>query len=226
MMRLKNVRDFIRARWWRLRVAVRRLRGIRGDFEQGEISARAAELTSKWMKRWPEFAPSPRGQTHLHAGYSRGYVRFHSLADHSQGRFTEAEMAEAMTRHEVALADLIELAGDPVVLVIAADWGKDDFFGAWSRTIFPGSWPWLRWRDPGDEEDDPFTYFWVTPINSLASLIGPLERVVEEQGHVYITDAGMNWIYFPYDGGADVYSASIEIATTLRERHSDWLPPD
>ena len=220
------MRNFIWKRWWRLRVAVLRLRGIRGDFEQGEISARAAGLTSRWMRQWPEFAPSPGGQTHVHSGYSRGYVRFHSLADHGRGRFTEAEMVEAMTRHAVALADLIELAGDPSLLVIAADWGKYDLFGAWSRKVFPDSWPWLKWRDAGDEEGDPFTYFWVTPISTLPSLIGPLERVVEEQGHVYVTDAGMNWIYSPYDGGADIYSTSIDIARTLRERHSDWLPAD
>jgi hypothetical protein len=158
--------------------------------------------------------------------YARGYVRFHSLADHGNGRLTEAEMVEAMTRHAVALADLVELAGDPTLVVIAKDWGKNDLFGAWSRKIFPDSWPWLRWRDSSDEEGDPFTYFWVTPITALPSLIGPLERVVEELGHLCITDAGMNWIYFTYDGGADIFSASKEIATTLRDRHSDWLPPD
>ena len=125
-------------------------------------------------------------------------------------------MVEAMTRHAVALADLIELAGDPSLLVIAADWGKYDLFGAWSRKVFPDSWLWLKWRDAGDEEGDPFTYFWVTPISTLPSLIGPLERVVEEQGHVYVTDAGMNWIYSPYDGGADIYSTSTSLRLVAR----------
>lgn len=135
-------------------------------------------------------------------------------------------MAEAMTRHHVALADLIDLAGDPTLVVIAADWDKKDFFGGWSRAVFPGSWPWLKWRDQGDEEGDPFTYFWVAPITNLVSLIVSLERVVKEQGQVYITDAGMNWIYFPYEGGADIYSVSTGIVTALRDRHSDWLPLD
>src|SRR4051812_29175124 len=89
-----SVRDSIWRRWWRFRVAILRLRGLRGDFEQGEVSARAAELTSRWMRRWPEFAPSPGGQTHVHSRYSGGYIRFHSLAHHGRGPFTGAEIAE------------------------------------------------------------------------------------------------------------------------------------
>jgi len=223
---MNGVQHFVWARWWRARVAVRRLRGIRGDFRHGEMSVRATALTSQWMENWPEFAPSPHGHTHAHSRYTRGYVRFHSLTNHGNGRFTKAETREAMTRHTVALADLIELAGDPSLIVIAVDWGKNDLSGGWSRTAFPHAWPWLRWRDIGEDDDDAFAYFWVAPISTLADLAGPLERVVEQDGLVYITDSEMNWIYSPYDGGADVYARSIDVTDTLRGRHSDWLPAD
>ncbi|MFC5503118.1 hypothetical protein ACFPJ4_12785 [Lysinimonas soli] len=221
-----SARDFLWSLRWRLSVATRRLRGIRGDFEQGELSARAAALTSRWVTRWPEFAPSPTGQTHLHSRYSGEFIRFHSLPDAGTRPFTPEEMVEAIRRHMTALEDLVELAGDSTLVVVAADWGRNDLFGAWSRSVFPGSWPWLSWRDTRDEEGDPLTYFWVTPVTELAKLKHSLERVVEEDGQIYITDDGMNWLYHPYDGGADIYLTSIDDANTLRARHEHWRPGD
>jgi hypothetical protein len=40
---------------------------------------------------------------------------------------------------------------------------------------------------------------------------------------VIITTAEMDWLYAPYDGGADVIAASSKHRNRLRHAHQEWL---
>jgi hypothetical protein len=40
---------------------------------------------------------------------------------------------------------------------------------------------------------------------------------------VLITDAGLQRVYHPYDGGADVILTTNTERDQLRSRHTDWL---
>jgi len=44
-----------------------------------------------------------------------------------------------------------------------------------------------------------------------------------ETSDVIVAPSDLEWLYHPYDGGADVTAASTGQRDELWERHSDWL---
>jgi hypothetical protein len=44
--------------------------------------------------------------------------------------------------------------------------------------------------------------------------------VMEE---VIVTDAELNWLYHPYDGGVDVIVSGPDVRDELRASHPTWL---
>jgi hypothetical protein len=43
------------------------------------------------------------------------------------------------------------------------------------------------------------------------------------EGVIIITTADINWLYHPYDGGADVIAATVVQRDRLRREHREWL---
>jgi hypothetical protein len=41
--------------------------------------------------------------------------------------------------------------------------------------------------------------------------------------NVLLADAGLRWLYHPYDGGMDVMLPSTAERDVLRDRYRDWL---
>jgi hypothetical protein len=55
--------------------------------------------------------------------------------------------------------------------------------------------------------------------------LSQLLRLAADDGTagVIITTAGMDWLYSPYDGGADIIAATAEHRNQLHRAHKDWL---
>lgn len=213
-----NVRWRLRA-WWRAR------RHLGGDFKHGEISARAADLTTRWREQWPGRPPLAPGKPTALEAYDERWVRFHSLPESKQWADTHDERLEILYRHSTALRELVEQYGCTELIVIVQDYNTNDLFGGWTKKHLPGSWPWTSWRDPEDDEGDPFAYYyWVAPMKSIGELNELFLLVAENTGNAMITDCQMKWLYIPYDGGADVYLPSSTERDEFRDRHPEWRP--
>lgn len=209
--RLSDARWAIRRRW-------RRARGHHGAFANGEVSARAAQLTTTWQDRWQ--GVEPIGYL-LREAYADRWVRFHSLPQSKRYAETAAEYDEILRRHRTVLRDLQGSVPIADLYVIATDWDWRDLAAGWSKHRLPGAWPW--WSSRGDEDTNGRHYFWVATGLSDAALDGVLLAAADDEGQVLIGAPGFAWLYCPYDGGADVLLPDQVERDALKARYSDWL---
>lgn len=56
-----------------------------------------------------------------------------------------------------------------------------------------------------------------------ASLDSLLLADADDEGRFVIGAPDLEWLYCPYDGGADVLLPSAAERDALKERHADWL---
>lgn len=196
-----------------------------GDFTQGEISARAAQLTASWEAHWPGAAPIGYK---LRDTYDDRWVRFHSLPNSERNATTLEEHTEVLHRYKTVLLELIAQSPADRIHVIARDWHANDGAGGWTKKHMPGAWAWRTHHDP--EEFEPgeairFSYLWVADIDSIADLDPLLTLSADGQAHIIVIDTAMTWIFSPYEGGADVILQSEETREALAAKFESWLSP-
>ncbi len=207
-----QARRAIKSRW-------RRVRGRHGAFEHGEVSSRAAQLTDRWERRWP--GADPLGNV-LRVEYADQWVRFHSLPESNRYAENAAEYDEILLRHRAVLHELLGSGSTADLHVVAADWGWQDLSAGWSKRQLPSAWPWRSSR----ADEDPAAgrnYFWATSGLSEPELDSLLLAAADDQGHFVIGAPDLDWLYCPYDGGADVLLPSTTERDALKARHADWL---
>ena len=221
---VKSPLAWVGYRWFRVRWAVksrwRRARGRHGAFKHAEISPRASRLTELWENRWS--SADPLGYE-LRVEYADQWVRFHSLPDSKRYAENDAEYDEILRRHLTVLRELQGSAAAPELQVIGADWDWNDFAAGCSKRMLPGAWPW-RSREP-DDYTEGHRYFWATTGLSDPQLDGLLLAAADDAGRFVIGAPDLEWLYCPYDGGADVLLPSSVERDALRSRHQDWLSP-
>lgn len=175
-------------------------------------------LDELWDAHW---GGDPVGHT-LRDRFAQRWVRFHSLPGGERYAQTPDARAEVRRRHELALAEL--RAPDKPLLVIAQDYAEGDGFHGWVARALPGA---RLWRTAAATVDEPESTFWVREgIRDLDDLDGLMTMVADGgAGSVILADSTLDWLYHPYDGGADVIARTTEERDRLRETHSDWLSP-
>jgi hypothetical protein len=208
--------------WWvrvlhPLRSAWRKWRGLSGSFSEPEDSERARALNARWDARWPGSAPIG-----WQLDRDERWVRFHSLPGSKRYADSPDEYAEILRRHNAVLADLQGTLAPARLIVMAEDWDHHSFLAGWSRQALPAAWPWRIVRDESDPEAPP-AYCWVASGLSAEALDELLLAVADEKAEVMLADPDLEWIYRPYDGGADVYLPTVGARDELRERHAGWL---
>lgn len=217
------MRGWFKFRWFQTASAVtspwRRARGHHGAFRQGEVSARAAQLTDLWERTWP--AADPLGYV-LRVEYADQWVRFHSLPESKRYAENAAEYDEILRRHRTVLHELHGSDDFSTLHVIAADWGWRDLSAGWSKRRLPGAWPW-RSSAVDDDPDAGRNYFWATSGLSGQEIDALLPAAADDQGRFVIGAPDLAWLCCPYDGGADVLLASSVERDALKARHADWL---
>lgn len=204
---------------WAIKSRWRRARGHHGAFKHGEISARAAQLTDLWERRWP--GADPLGYV-LRTEYADQWVRFHSLPDSKRYAENAAEYDEILRRHRTVLHDLLGSASSDALHVIAADWGWRDLSAGWSKRHLPGAWPW-RSSQADEDPDAGHNYFWAASGLSPAEIDSLLLAAADDQGRFVVGAPDLEWLLCPYDGGVDVLLPSPVERDALRDRHADWL---
>jgi hypothetical protein len=158
------------------------------------------------------------------------WVRFHSLPDSKRCADTEEEKEILLERHHQVLAALRTSSADEVVVVLIR-WDGQGRFRA-SREFRGISRSWSFWRtfvdettaDGQDEAIDASAFVCRLPPTRTA--LDPwLLRAADDADCILITDDAVDWIYAPYDGGADVIASTAEARDVLSARYAAWLPP-
>ena len=179
-----------------------------------------AELTALWERRCGGLLPLGRA---LGRGDER-WVRFHSLPGSKRYAQNEEEYGEILRRHFTVLG---ELGVSAPVWVATTQWSvgpEPEADDAARLGVHPGSRYWRTVREAGDP-DAVWWHLYVSLEPAVPERIGGLLRAVAdwEQVEVLIADRGLDWLYHPYDGGADIYARDGAERDELRAVHVDWL---
>jgi len=176
----------------------------------------------EWAARWPDCPPIGH---ELKRRIPERWVRFHSLPDAKRYATDAAEHAEVLHRHRTVLATLTGVA--PLTLLTTS----------WSETATPVD------RDaaitavrpaaiyamsvPPQAEDDAWVHIWVEKLVWQADALDDVFRLVADDtvGGIIVAAPDLSWLYHPYDGGADVITATAADRARLAETFRDWRSP-
>lgn len=191
-------------------------------------SSEARALATLWNARWPGVEPIAHGLPWR----SDRWVRFHSLPGSKRYADDEGEYEELLRRHRVVLEELAVSQGTPdrEVLVVTCSWSRTPVpvpRAAPTSATLPDARYWMSVlsSEPFEDDEGVWTHLYFAFVDRGASHIERLLRLVADDvtADVLIGDPSLRWLYHPYDGGADVYPATVEHRDELRDRHSDWL---
>jgi hypothetical protein len=182
------------------------------------VDTRVVEFDAQWCSIWGEDA-QPIGWWLLGI---EAWCRFHMLPGSKRYPDSEAEMQVILNRHVTLVSEIIE-GGDTDLIIIAQQWGDDDFSPRWIEGTLPQA---LRWREMVlDEELHNLPEMWISFGPHTVDDLLPLLRAVAETGmHFAVTDSSLGWLYAPYDGGADIFYRDVAEEDAARQKHADWLP--
>lgn len=180
-------------------------------------------LTAGWAEAWPRCRPIGH---ELRSCEPDRWVRFHSLPDSKRYADTPDEEAEVLRRHQVLLG---ELASTEEVLLLATAWSDSQEPAQLENElaeVLPNARYWtsvLREEDAGEEY---WHHVYVSASSRRSAEVAGLLQLVADDvtGDVIITSPDLEWLYHPYDGGADVIAHAAAARDEIRDRHTDWLP--
>jgi len=173
-------------------------------------------LTQAWNASWQD---TPPVAFLLRSTHPDRWIRFHSLPGSERYAETDAARATILARHHAVLDAL---------------GAKGNCFVVWAR--FPS--------DRGTSLRISGEVFWQSVENTdyfeepaqlyVSSIVHPspdLDAVLRAAAdwqlvHVVVAPESLDWLYHPYDGGADVIARSSTEREHLRARFVDWLSPE
>jgi hypothetical protein len=175
-------------------------------------------LTARWRTCW---GGNPIAYE-LRDRHADRWVRFHSLPKSKRYAETEEEYKVILDRHHCVLAELGPGGG---MYAIAGYFEEAYVNSSPDPRTHPGAVPWLR-IEPDDRSffDIPLTLY-VSETSFERTTLDPLLRRVadDELGYVIIAPLDLEWLYHPYDGGADVIAPTVDDRDILKNRHANWL---
>ncbi|WP_264032323.1 hypothetical protein [Cellulosimicrobium sp. SH8] len=199
--------------------------GVLG-FRMPEADPSWVELGNAWELRVGRAIPASWS---LREHLAERWVRFHSLPDSKRDADTEEEERMLLDRHHHVLAAL-RGSSDEVVVVLLR-WDGQGRFRA-SREFRRLSRIWSFWRTfvdetTADDEDEAITASaFVRRLPATRAALDPWFRRAADDADVFvITNDAVDWVYAPYDGGADVITPTAEARDALSDRYSAWRSP-
>ncbi|MGN6127586.1 MAG: DUF3885 domain-containing protein [Humibacter sp.] len=200
--------------------------GVRG-FRMPEPDPSWQELGSAWERRAGRAIPASWS---LREHLADRWVRFHSLPGAKREAETKAEEEILLDRHHEVLVALRRSSSGEVVLVLLRWDGQGTVRASRGFRRIASSWSfWRTFVDEttADEENETITASaFVRRLPATREGLDPWFRRAADHADVFaITDDAVDWVYAPYDGGADVIAPTIEARDALRERFSAWLSP-
>lgn len=160
----------------------------------------------------------------LKTHYPQRWVRFHSLPESGRYPRTADEYATVLMRHRTILG---ELSADAKILLFTTDWTETEApsppLSSRRAELSPGG---LHWRTVIEDSDQQtYTHLYVESLNLATPELDLLLRAVadDELSNVMIAPPNLEWLYHPYDGGADVILPTREQRDALKLTYGGWL---
>ncbi|HWS31573.1 MAG TPA: hypothetical protein VN408_02395 [Actinoplanes sp.] len=179
----------------------------------------ATALTRLWAEKWPECSKLPY---EIRRERDR-WVRFHALPGSKRYPGTALEYEIVLHRHNTVLTELATGSSEVLVMTAGYSESRSPERSVATAAAHPGAW---HWTSTPIHESGQHLHLYVSRVRWNPGLVDPLLRLVADDviADVLLTDAGLEWLYHPYDGGMDVVTSSIAARNALREHHRDWLP--
>jgi hypothetical protein len=188
-----------------------------------------ADLAYDFGDRWGYQAPT---SGRLRTAFSDGWVRFHSFANLQRYPPDAADIRQAHRRHRRVLQDVRRAHGRGRLIFVTAGagpWealaedGSAFILDRKPRTV-PGLVEWFN--APSDVP----TYPYLRVYGSASVTARQFDRLLGDiilgaPVSVTVADASMNWLYRPYDGGADVVLPTKTDRDRLARRYAGWVSP-
>lgn len=185
------------------------------------VAPELAWLTSKWEAKFPGVQPIGHQVRN-----DERWVRFHSLPESKRYAESEDEYEELLRRHHALLNKLAAPGTD--LIAITASWSPTNYARSRPRALqasAPSAELWQSFVAEPDDDEAWFTNLFVSKLKNSPASLDRLLRLVADEGtaDVFLTTAELNWLYHPYDGGADVIASSVEQRDSMRQEFADWL---
>ena len=186
-------------------------------------------MTARWARAWGDCRPIGH---ELRSCLHDRWVRFHSLPGSKRYAGGEDEYAGILGRHLTVLAELLARDGtgaERKLLVVTASWSDGPAPApreAELAGVLPAAEHWMSiLTDDSVPGEETWTHLWVSAVRFPGEDLSRLLRLAADYvtAGVIITTADMSWLYHPYDGGADVISATAGQRDQLRREHQEWL---
>lgn len=184
------------------------------------------ELNNYWTTTYPECLPIPYL---LRSVFHDRWVRFHSLPESKRYPEDEREFQTVLQRHDVVLGELAE----PDEALVFVSTGYSDT----PQSIRDNDA--LNERDPkaqcwrtiekhivdGDEEYPNYWHLFMSIHNWQTGCFRSILRLVADNtiANTMILSTRNQWLYHPYDGGADVTLKCSTTRDRLRSQFRSWL---
>jgi hypothetical protein len=183
------------------------------------------ELDHFWQQKFPDIPPLAYDLKRLCADR---WVRFHSLPDSKRYAETPEEHKIILERHTTVIEDL-NISRSSLFLV-TSQWGdsatpdedRDEL-----SALDPGAvlWRTLPLHELTNNSDVLFLHLFVSSWAWHKSVFDSILALVADDKlrNIMIISSADDWIYHPYDGGADVILKSITDRDTLKQKYFAWL---
>jgi hypothetical protein len=163
----------------------------------------------------------------LRRDLSDTWVRFHSLPGSKRYADSDDEYEILLARHHQVLSELQGGSARDLLLIRSRADADGSFSASRGFRLEARATPlWQTFVDRDDSEGD--SVRWYTFADRIAptreALDPLLRRIADDQDRAILTNDQLDWLYAPYDGGADVIVETVDERDQLRTRHIDWLP--
>jgi hypothetical protein len=193
-------------------------------FRLPEPEPSLAWLTEAWERRWSGALPI---SWMLKLDLSETWVRFHSLPGSKRYADSDDEYEILLARHHQVLGELRDGSGRDLLLIRARADAGGRFSASKDFRLAARTTPlWQTFLDRDDSAGDPVRwYIFVDRIAPTREALDPLlRRIADDEDRAILTNDQLDWLYAPYDGGADVIVGTVNRRDQLRTLYTDWLP--
>lgn len=181
-------------------------------------------LTKYWNELIPNFLPLSH---ELKNQFNERWLRIHTLPESKRYPDNESEYKEILKRHNLILSDLLEENNSLIFLSFGYGLNensieKDNLLV--KLGFQENFWMSINVSDDSDEE----SYFWnvfYDEIKFSENSLNNIFRLIddEEIRDIMLFSIEKNFVYHPYDGGADIIFKNSKLRDKYKEEYKTWV---
>jgi hypothetical protein len=182
-------------------------------------------LDDFWQEQFPNTLPMADNLKEL---WVDRWVRFHSLPESKRYAQTPEEQAIILERHNTVIEDLNVSRSS--LFLVTSQWtatSKPDVNREELNTLDPNAvlWKTLPLHELAHDDDLMFLHLFVSSWEWRKGVIDSILALVADDklGNSMIISIVDQWLYHPYDGGADVILKSTSDRDKLKQKYFMWL---